>query len=406
MKLMQSQIWKSFFRHGKVDNDLNRSLVITSNVLLHLHPVKVREDSVKFWYTMGLGGISFLLFIILTITGILLAFYYTPSTDLAYQSIKDIENVVSYGRILRNMHRWAAHGMVMTVFLHMCRVFFTFSYGKPREFNWVVGVTLFLSTIGLSFTGYLLPWDQLAFWAITVGANMATYAPLIGDELRYLLLGGNIVGQGTLIRFYVLHCFVIPSVMIGALAIHFWRIRKDGGISGPDTDIDSEKININNEKSKTYGLMSVAQGTEITTEKNPDNLVFTWTHLIPKELLATIVVIIILNIISVFFDAPLEELANSTVTPNPAKAPWYFLGLQELVHYSAFIGGVLLPFLIVTGLFIIPYIDKTNKGRGIWFSRERVIPNIIFSIFIISMVVLIIIGTFFRGENWQFVTPW
>lgn len=406
MKMMQTQVWKSFFRHGKVDNDLNRSLVITSNVMLHLHPVKVRKDSVRYWYTMGLGGISFLLFIILTITGILLAFYYTPSTDLAYQSIKDIQNVVSYGNILRNMHRWAAHGMVMTVFLHMCRVFFTFSYGKPREFNWVVGVILFLCTIGLSFTGYLLPWDQLAFWAITVGANMATYAPLIGEKLRYLLLGGNIVGQGTLIRFYVLHCFVIPAFMICALAIHFWRIRKDGGISGPDTEIDSEKVNINNEKSKTYGLMSVAQGTAVTTEKNPDNLVFTWTHLIPKEILATITVIIILNIISVFFDAPLEELADSTVTPNPAKAPWYFLGLQELVHYSAFIGGVLFPFLIVTGLFVIPYINKNDKCIGIWFSKERMIPNIIFSIFIISMVILIIIGTFFRGENWQFVMPW
>lgn len=404
--IKNSHVWKSFFRHGKVDNDLNRSLVITSNVLLHLHSVKVRKDSIRFWYTMGLGGTSFLMFIILTITGILLAFYYTPSTALAYQSIKDMENVVSYGRILRNMHRWAAHGMVITVFLHMCRVFFTFSFGKPREFNWVVGVSLFLTTIGLSFTGYLLPWDQLAFWAITVGTSMASYAPVIGDDIKYLLLGGNIVGQGALLRFYVLHCFVLPSFMIGALAIHFWRIRKDGGISGPAFENGKDNQDISKSPEKTYGLMEVVTGTQITTEKNSDNYVFTWTNLIPKELLAIILVIILLNVISVFFNAPLEELANPTVTPNPAKAPWYFLGLQELVHYSAFIGGVLFPLLIVVGLVIIPYIDTKSKGTGEWFSSHRKIQNSIFGLFVISMIILIIIGTFFRGQNWGFITPW
>jgi quinol-cytochrome oxidoreductase complex cytochrome b subunit len=355
---------------------------------------------------MGLGGLSFLLFIILVVSGILLAFFYTPSTDLAYQSIKDIENVVSYGRILRNMHRWAAHGMVITVFLHMCRVFFTYSFAKPREFNWVIGVLLFLTTISLSFTGYLLPWDQLAFWAITVGTSMASYAPLIGDQIRYFLLGGNIVGQGALIRFYVLHCFVLPTFMIGFLAVHFWRIRKDGGISGPDTDEAKEKEPVAAMTNKSYGLMSKMPGREITAEKTTDNLVFTWTHLIPKEVLATVISLAVLNIVSVFFNAPLEEIADPRITPNPAKAPWYFLGLQELVHYSAFVGGVLLPALIVVGLILIPYIDKPGKGTGVWFSRHRFLPNTIFGIFVLSMVLLIILGTFFRGEDWKFITPW
>lgn len=403
---VENRVWKSFFRHGRVDTNLNRSLVITSNVLLHLHPVKVRRDSVRFWYTVGLGGTSFLLFVILTVTGILLAFYYVPSTKLAYQSIKDIENVVSYGRILRNMHRWAAHGMVITVFLHMCRVFFTCSFSKPREFNWVVGVSLFLMTIGLSFTGYLLPWDQLAFWAITVGSSMASYAPIIGENIRYLLIGGNVIGQGTLIRFYVLHCFVLPAGMIAALAIHFWRIRKDGGISGPPLDSSPVSQDVRMSSTKSYGLMEVVPNNAVTTEKEPDNFVFTWTHLIPKELLATIIVIVFLNILSVYFDAPLEELATPTITPNPAKAPWYFLGLQELVHYSAFIGGVLLPFLIVAGLFVIPYIDISGKGVGVWFSRHRLFQNSLFSFFVLAMLVLIIIGTFFRGEDWKLVVPW
>lgn len=406
LQVKSSRIWKSFFRHGKVDSNLNRSLAITSNVVLHLHPVKVRKDSVRFWYTMGLGGLSFLLFLVLVVSGILLAFYYVPSTKLAYQSIKDIENVVSYGRILRNMHRWAAHGMVVTVFLHMCRVFFTYSFAKPREFNWVIGVLLFLLTIGLSFTGYLLPWDQLAFWAITVGTSMANYAPVIGEDIKYFLLGGNIVGQGALLRFYVLHCFVLPVAIIGLMVVHFWRIRKDGGISGPELKETPTPETVAGMPSKSYGLMGVMSGNEITAERTTDNLVFTWTHLIPKEVLATVITLAILNIISVFFNAPLEELANPTVTPNPAKAPWYFLGLQELVHYSAFVGGVLLPGLIVVGLLAVPYLGKPGKGTGIWFSRERLWPNIIFGLFVLVMTALIILGTFFRGTDWKFVTPW
>lgn len=405
-RVMSGKVWRSFFRHGKVDSDLNRSLAITSNVILHLHPVKVRKDSVRFWYTMGLGGISFLLFVVLIVSGILLAFYYTPSTKLAYQSIKDIETVVSYGRILRNMHRWAAHGMVITVFLHMCRVFFTYAFAKPREFNWVIGVLLFLSTIILSFTGYLLPWDQLAFWAITVGTNMANYAPIVGEQIRYFLLGGNIVGQGALLRFYVLHCFVLPAAMIGLLVVHFWRIRKDGGISGPDLKATPESQSAAKASAKSYGLMGIMPGREITVEKTTDNLVFTWTHLIPKEVLAIVITLIVLNVISVFFNAPLEELADPRVTPNPAKAPWYFLGLQELVHYSAFIGGVLLPGLIVMGLLAIPYFSTSGEGAGVWFFRKRLIPNIIFGLFVIGMTSLIILGTFFRGADWKFVTPW
>lgn len=406
LRIRSSQVWKSFFRHGKVDSDLTRSLAITSNVVLHLHPVKVRKDSVRFWYTMGLGGLSFLMFLVLVVSGILLAFYYSPTTELAYQSIKDIENVVSYGRILRNMHRWAAHGMVITVFLHMCRVFFTYAFAKPREFNWVIGVLLFLITIGLSFTGYLLPWDQLAFWAITVGTSMANYAPVIGEDIKYFLLGGNIVGQGALLRFYVLHCFVLPGAMIGLLVVHFWRIRKDGGISGPELSESPVTAPVASMKSKSYGLMGTMPGRELTVEKTTDNLVFTWTHLIPKEVLATVITLTLLNIIAVFFNAPLEELADPTVTPNPAKAPWYFLGLQELVHYSAFIGGVLVPGLIVVGLIAIPYLGRQTKGTGIWFSRHRMWPNIIFGLFVIGMTLLVILGTFFRGADWKFVTPW
>ena len=176
------------------------------------------------------------LFLILVVSGTLLMFYYVPSVEMAYGSMKDLEFVVSFGLVLRNAHRWSAHAMVMAVFLHMCRVFYTGSYKAPREFNWVIGVCLLLLTLFLSFTGYLLPWDQLAFWAVTVGSNMASYLPWIGDDVRFLMLGGNEVGQMALLRFYVLHVVVLPLLLAILVGVHFWRIRKDGGLSRPPKD--------------------------------------------------------------------------------------------------------------------------------------------------------------------------
>lgn len=191
-----------------------------------------------------MGGISFYLFIVLTVTGFLLMFYYRPTVQDAYQDMKDLEFVVSYGTFLRNLHRWAAHGMVLTVIAHMARVFLQGAYKPPREFNWAVGVLLLVLTLLLSFTGYLLPWDQLSFWAVTVGASMAKAAPVVGasgpfslvdskSDLSYLLLGGRSVGQNALIRFYVLHVVVLPLIMVILMGVHFWRVRKDSKVKGP-----------------------------------------------------------------------------------------------------------------------------------------------------------------------------
>ncbi len=230
-KLTKSTVWRSFFRSGTGDSSLHRSLLVYSNLLLHIHPVKVRRRTLAFSTTYYLGGISFLLFIILVITGILLMFYYRPSVPEAYQDMKDLEFVITSGLFIRNMHRWAAHGMVFVVFLHMLRVFFTQAYLPPRQFNWVIGVFLLIGTLLLSYTGYLLPWDQLAYWAVSVGTNMAGYAPLLGQKIRFYLLGGNQIGPNALIRFYVLHCVFLPLVLTWLVAVHFWRIRKDGGLS-------------------------------------------------------------------------------------------------------------------------------------------------------------------------------
>lgn len=409
IKNILARIWQSVFRHGIPDTDKNRSLVVTSNVFLHLHPVKVRKHGIKFWYTMGLGGTSFLLFIILVVTGVLLMLYYTPVPSEAYRSMKDLKYVVSFGTFQRNLHRWAAHGMVLIVFLHLCRTFYTAAYKPPREFNWVIGVFLLLLTLGLSFTGYLLPWDQLSFWAITVGTNIVGYAPFLGEEIKFILLGGNVVGEGALLRFYVLHCFALPLLISIFMAVHFWRIRKDGGISGPPVEIGDAETDKQNEKpapEKTYGLMALVEGESLMVEKQPEDTVFTWPHLVLRELLWAMFVINILVLISLYFSAPLEEMANPYKTPNPAKAPWYFLGLQELVHYSASLGGILAPTLAVIALIILPYIDRSPRGVGIWFSYERKWIQIVFTVCVVALIVLTIIGVFFRGANWSFVVPW
>lgn len=233
-RIKQSDIWKSIFLSDYPDTNEKRSLAITNSLFLHLHPVKVKTNTLKLTYTWGLGIISFILFAYLTITGVWLMFFYTPSIERAYSDIQALETQLKFGILMRSTHRWAAHLMVLVVFLHMCRVFYTGGYKKPRQFNWVIGVLLWIITLLLSFTGYLLPWDQLSYWAVTVGTNIAGAAPLIGESLREILLGAKEVGQETLVRFYTFHIVLFPIVMAILIGVHFWRIRKDGGLSSPE----------------------------------------------------------------------------------------------------------------------------------------------------------------------------
>src|SRR5574342_1230067 len=248
----EGQVWGSIFRHGVPRDRRTRAMAVLSNVFLHLHPVAVRKSGIALSYTWCMGGLTFFLFLVETITGVLLMFYYRPTLEHAYNDILSLRDVATLG-ILRELHRWGAHAMVITIWLHMYRVFLTGSYKPPREFNWGVGVILLVLTMLLSFTGYLLPWDQLAIWAITVGSNMARATPFLGhegpgaallalgdvklihaaDDARFALLGGTFVGEGALLRFYVLHCVGLPLGIAVLMAVHFWRVRKDGGISGP-----------------------------------------------------------------------------------------------------------------------------------------------------------------------------
>jgi quinol-cytochrome oxidoreductase complex cytochrome b subunit len=349
--IINSQVWRSMFRGGTwKDTSRDRAQHILGNVWLHLHPARVRQRAVRFTYTWGLGGLSFGLFMVLTVTGILLMFYYRPTVELAYRDMKDLEFAVSLGQFMRNMHRWSAHAMVMVVILHMIRVFLTGAYKTPREFNWGVGVVLLVLTLFLSFTGYLLPWDQLAIWAVTVGTNMASAT----------------------------HCVAVPFLTGVFMIVHFWRVRKDGFSAAP------------------------------LPGDPPEKKWETWPHLVVREYIGAVLLLIFLTAWSVLQNAPLEELANPNVTPNPSKAPWYFLGLQELlVYFDPWLAGVALPGLIVVGLMAIPYIDPDAKsGLGFYSVKERPFANSVFLFGIALWFILIVIGQFMRGPNWAWYWPW
>jgi len=228
--LRGTRVWRSVFRGGQGASRLHNVLAIQQNVFLHLFSAKTRRRSLDLGVTWYLGTLTFGCFAILFITGILLMLYYHPSVPQAYADMKDLQFVVSSGVFLRNLHRWSAHAMVFLVFAHMFRVFYRGAYRPPREFNWVIGVLLLLMTLLLSYTGYLLPWDQLSYWAVTVGSNIASAVPVFGAKIRFLMLGGHVVNANALLRFYVLHCMILPLAAIVLIAIHFWRIRKDGGL--------------------------------------------------------------------------------------------------------------------------------------------------------------------------------
>lgn len=353
---------------------------ISQNFFLHIHAPRVHIHSMKPTYTFGLGMILGFLFLIMVFTGVILMIYYTPSVNVAYQSVKDIVFVVPGGRIIRNMHRWASQGMVIVVFLHLVRVFYTGSYLGDRSLNWVIGVVLLIVTLLSNFSGYLLPWDQLAYWAVTIGSNIAASAREItdlmgitngfdpGGFLKKLLIGGETVGQPALSRFFALHVIFLPLSMLILMGVHFWRIRKDGGLSRP---------------------------LKYAGDKGTANKWLAWPVLMWTELAILLGVIVVILFIAIWVDAPLLEQANPSFPENPAKSPWYFLGIQELVSYSAFAGGWLVPLSYLVFLFSIPYRDRENQYVGEWFSgkqgRKTVLQSAAFALIMILIQVMAVI---------------
>lgn len=226
-RLRHSPVGRSVFRSSSRTTPRDRAAGHWSNFFLHIYPVKMRRAEAGFRYSWYLGVISVVLLGSLVASGVYLMFFYVPTPNQAFVNIQSLQVDVRFGQYIRNVHRWSAHLMVLAVAAHMARVFYRGAYKKPRQFNWVIGVVLLVLTLLMSFTGYLLPWDQLAFWAVTVGSEMAGYVPFIGDTVREMLLGGDTVGASTLLRFYVLHVMVLPTILVVVLMVHLWRWRKD-----------------------------------------------------------------------------------------------------------------------------------------------------------------------------------
>ncbi len=422
MRDRMSKWWRALAWSWSPDSERESSEAIVRNMWLHWFPAKVTRAAINWNYSMWLGTASASLFLILTVTGVMLMFFYVPSTERAYGSIKDLEFAVSFGRILRNQHRWAAEGMVAVVFLHMMRVFFTDAYRGGRAANWIVGVVLFLATLLLSFTGYLLPWDQLAFWAITVGTNISREAPVVGETVRFILLGGTQIDQQTLLRFYVLHVFFLPALVGVLFAYHMWRVRKDGGLAAVEA-IRADRTMSPKEmpKTKSYSLFGLTPGTSVavmsSTELEEQDQVPSSPNLTRRMMLVFLVVFNITLLAAILFNAPLEDAANAAVTPNPAKAPWYFVWLQELVASTTvrfagftisggFLGGILLPGILLTVLALWPWLDRSPRSaEGRWFARSRNRQNAVFAAVTIVVVILIVVGVYLRGPYWRIYWP-
>ncbi len=423
------KVWQQLTWTWKPESEREAGDSIVRNFLLHWFPAKVTRQSLSFSYSLWLGTVSAVLFLVLTVTGVVLMFLYVPSVERAYQSVKDIEYTVSYGSFIRGLHRIAAHLMVAVVFLHMVRVFLTGAYkngtgaGQNRPLNWIIGIVLLLATFLLSFTGYLLPWDQLAFWAITVGTNIASAGPVVGEKIRFLLLGGNEIAQNALLRFYVLHCFFLPALLLLLVSWHMWRLRKDGGLACVDQLALRQKLeDVPPAKVKTYSLLGITSGRTVHVETalvdEDRHTVSSSPHLAWRLVLVMVATVALAALLTLVAPAPLEEPANPTVTPNPAKAPWYFLWLQELVTDTtakigdftvngALVGGILIPGILVLLLAAWPYLDKSQvESTGVWLAEARRRQNLVFLAIVVVVLVLTIVGTFLRGPNWDFFWPW
>lgn len=309
--------------------------------LVHLHPPKVAVNSIKFNRTFGLGGLAVLAFLIQAFTGVLLRFYYEPTPIEAYNSVQFIQQEILFGQLIRNIHHWSGIFFVLITFLHLIRVFLSQAIYKPRRINWLIGIVLFVLTIFSNFSGYLLPWDQLSFWAVTVATNMLEYVPGIGHWLQSMVRGGTEVNGATLLIFYNFHTGILPFLIVVLMIYHFWKVRKAGGVAISDSGEPIEKV-------KSY------------------------PNLVRKELVVGLAFIALIMLLSILFNTPLLERANPSFSPNPAKAPWYFMGVQELLlHIHPFFAVVVIPLLFFGALIYLPYAKVKETKVGHWFYSEK-----------------------------------
>lgn len=333
------------------------------NFYLHLHLPKIPKREGSFFYTFGLGGISIFLFLVLFVTGMLEVFYYIPSGAEANRSLQIITFLVPYGNLIRGLHFWAAQLLMGTSILHMLRVVLTGSYKAPRRSNWLLGSALLILTLFLNFTGYALRWDTDISWALLVGTNLLKLIPWVGDSIYTLTVGGNTIGDYTLVRLYGWHIYGLALVAVIIIVWHIFRVRRDGGISSLKEEKPIAKIRRE--------------------------------QLVEKEVITMLAVSILLLTLAIFFPPGLQGPADFNNIPENATAPWFFVWVQVLLERGeALQMGVLVPLGLLTLIVILPYVlDRSTSGEGKWFNKEGWLAQFVILVMILGMVALTIWGT-------------
>ena len=317
-----------------------------NSLMLHLRPRWVPARAIRFTHTFGLGGMALILILLLAFTGVLMMFAYEPSPQRAWQSIGAFEQQVLFGKLIRGVHYWSANLLVPVTVLHLLRVFLTGGFHGRRRSNWLIGIGVLFFVLLSGFTGYLLPWDQTAYWAVTICTEMLGKIPGAGQYLQQAIVGADEIGSSTIINFYALHVAITPLALAILLSWHFWRIRLAGGVVLPS-----------------------GQGN---APQSADDLVPFVPDLLLREVAVALILIALVLLLAIAFGAPLGDPANPGISPNPAKAPWYFLGFQELlIHFDATFAVLVIPSLIAAALISIPFLPYDAELSGDWFLTPK-----------------------------------
>jgi quinol-cytochrome oxidoreductase complex cytochrome b subunit len=321
--------------------DRERALATRGTFLFHLRPVRLSSRAARWSHTFGLGGSALVLWVALAASGILLLLVYQPVPDVAWDSVGTLEGAVRFGPLVRGVHYWSSNLLIVVVLLHVARVVLTGGFHRPRRVNWLVGAALLLFVLAAAFTGYLLPWDQRAYWAITISTGMLSYVPLVGEALQHVVRGGAEIGSETLLTFYTFHTTVLPVLLVCGMAFHFWRVRKAGGVVEPHA----------------------AEGGA----RAPNERILFYPDLLVREAAQALVVLAVVVVLGAFVGATMGARANPGMSPNPAKAPWYFMGFQELlIHLHPTFAVLVWPAAAALGFLALPLLgDGTERGR--WF---------------------------------------
>ncbi|MBW1645755.1 MAG: cytochrome b N-terminal domain-containing protein [Deltaproteobacteria bacterium] len=344
------------------------------NLFTHIRPRTVPAAALRFRLTWGLGGAAVLMVAVQLVTGMLLNLGYEPTIQGAYSSVQRLHYDVCGGRLCRNLHHWTGHALVVVVLLHLVRVFCHDAYRGPRYRSWVIGLVLLLLILLANFSGYLLPWDQRAYWAVTIATAVLGYLPGVGGALLALVRGGEEVGGATLHLFHVLHSGILPLLLLFFLTWHWWWIRRAGGLFLP----------------------GAGQGK---TGRPAADLRPARPHLFVREKAAAAVVLAALVYWAILADAPLGEMANPAYTPATVRAPWYFIGFQELlIHVSPAAAVLVLPPLLAAYLLGLPLVGADDV-------RGRRVVRLLFFTLAAGYLALTVTGLFFRGPGMQPAWP-